>query len=80
VVRVVGGPTWARAVLERGLETAQWAEKGEMRPERAFQRILEHMQDVILGRGLNIFVICIRLCVVCGRCARLGARGARKRS
>ena len=56
---VVGVPSWACAVLERGLETAQWAENGEMRPERAFQRTLEHMQDVILGRGLNTFVMCI---------------------
>jgi hypothetical protein len=47
-----------------------------MGPERTFQRTRERMQDVILGRGLNTFVICIRLRVLCGRCARMGARGA----
>jgi hypothetical protein len=64
--------------LERCLETAQLAEKGEMRRERAFQRILEHMQELILVQRLNTFVICVRLRVVCARCVRLGARGARK--
>jgi len=52
---------WARAALERGLETAEMSETWKMGPERAFQRIQERMQDVILGRGLNAFVICIRL-------------------
>ena len=74
---MVGVSAWARAVLEK---PPKWAKKGEMRPERAFERILEHMQEVISGQGLNAIVICVRLRVVCGRCARLGARGARKRS
>jgi hypothetical protein len=42
-----------------------------MRPEGAFDRTLEHMQEVILGQRLNGFVICVQLRVVCGRCARL---------
>ena len=75
---MVGVPAWARATLERGLETAEMglhqAYTGEMRPEGAFQRTQERMHEVILGRGLNIFVICVHLRVVCGRCARSGAR------
>ena len=51
-----------------------------MRPEEAFLRTFERMHEVILDRGLNEFVIYIRLRVVCGPYARLGARGARKRS
>ena len=73
-------PAWARATLERGLETAEMGLQGEMRPEGAFQRTQERVHEVILGRGLHTFVIRVRLRVVCGRCARLGARDTRKRS
>jgi hypothetical protein len=48
--------------------------------EGVFQRTQERMQEVILGLRLNAFIICVRLRVVCGRCARLGARDTRKRS
>jgi hypothetical protein len=62
------------------LKRPKWADTGKMkmRPEGAFQRTQE--QEVILDRGLNAFVICVYLRVICGLCARLGARGARKRS
>jgi hypothetical protein len=38
-----------------------------MRPARAFQRILEHMQDLILDQRLNALEISVCLRVVCGR-------------
>ncbi len=58
------------------LKRPKWADTGKMkmRPEGAFQRTQE--QEVILDRAL----ICVYLRVMCGRCARLGARGARNRS
>ncbi len=47
-----------------------------MMPEGAFQRTQEHMQEVILDKGLNTFVICVHLRVRCSWCARMGACGA----
>ena len=47
------------------LKRPKWADTGEMRPEGVFQRTLEHIQEVISGRNLNPFVICVRLRVVC---------------
>ncbi len=43
--------------------------------EGALQLTLECMEEVNLGRGLNVSVICVRFRVLCGRGARLGARG-----
>ncbi len=40
------------------------AETGEMRPEGAFMRALEHTEDVILGRGVNLFVMGVRVRVL----------------
>ncbi len=77
---VVGVPAWARATFDRGLETAEMGCEGELRPEGAFQRTQLRTQEVILYQRLNAFAICFLLRVGCGRCARLGARGARKRS
>ena len=52
----------------------KWADTGEMRPEGAFQRTQERMQDVILDQRLNTFAVCVCLRVLGGRCARVGAR------
>ncbi len=49
-------PTWARALHERDLQTAEMGKKGGMRPEGALKRTLERMEDVVIDRRLNLFI------------------------
>jgi hypothetical protein len=50
-----------------------------MRPEGAFVRTLQRTEDVILGRGVNVFGIGVRVRVIRGLCDQMGTRTARNR-